>query len=174
MTSTSTSTSSSPAQDKLNAVEKIQMLPCTVPEAFQLFTERVGDWWPLGQMSVSAQMHGKAELCAIEPHVGGRFFERSDHGEEYEWGRILEWNSPQSLRFTFHPGRTAENETEVAIAFTQAGDEAQVKLNHDGWEKLGENAQTAREQYLGGWDIVFGACFGNFARGEISKKAGAA
>jgi len=156
---------------KLDPVVKTISVPCTVTEAFQFFTAGIHQWWPLGGFSVSAERRsGKAELCAFEPRVGGRIYERSDNGEEYEWGRVLEWNPPQSLRFTWYPARTAETAQEIEVTFAEEDAQTRITLMHSGWEKLGERAQTAREQYRKGWDTVFGECYGNFARAEQEKR----
>ena len=59
--------------------------------AFDLFTSRIGDWWPKGI--------GKAPHVAIvmEPRVGGRWFERDADGNETQWGKVLSWEPPARL-----------------------------------------------------------------------------
>jgi uncharacterized protein YndB with AHSA1/START domain len=145
-------------------------LPCAANEAFGLFTTNIHRWWPLNTHSVSAERgRGPGKFCAVEPQVGGRIYERSDQGEEYEWGRILQWNPPQSLRFSWYPARSPETAQEVEVTFVNEGTQARVTLTHSAWEKLGDRAHSARELYLTGWDRVFGECYGNFAQAECNK-----
>jgi uncharacterized protein YndB with AHSA1/START domain len=107
---------------KIDPVVKTICVPCTVVEAFQFFTTEIHQWWPLAGFSVCAERRsGNAEFCAIEPRVGGRLYERSDKGEEHEWGRILEWDPPNRLRFSWHPGRTGETGQQVEITFAKDG-----------------------------------------------------
>ena len=47
--------------------------------AFRVFTERIGDWWPLHQKSISVQDDGTGapETVIMEGSVGGRLYERT-------------------------------------------------------------------------------------------------
>ncbi|HEY2938122.1 MAG TPA: hypothetical protein VGJ25_16080, partial [Gaiellaceae bacterium] len=78
----------------------LRMVTVAVPveRAFEVFTRRVGDWWPL-------RTHG----CFEEETAGvsfesGRLVERSKTGEEAVWGEVLAWEPPGRIAFTWHPG----------------------------------------------------------------------
>jgi hypothetical protein len=43
----------------------------------------------------------------------------------------------------------------VEVAFSSAPESARVVLTHSGWEKLGANAQKARDSYNQGREGVF-------------------
>jgi hypothetical protein len=50
----------------------------TPEQAFEIFTARMGSWWPLEHYSV----HGtQAADCAIDPRLGGQVVETSNAGE---------------------------------------------------------------------------------------------
>jgi uncharacterized protein YndB with AHSA1/START domain len=119
--------------------------------AFELFTRRVGDWWPL-------HTHG----CFGEETAGvsferDRLVERSKAGEEAVWGEVLAWEPPVRIAFTWHPGY-AEGDplTEVEVRFRAQGASTVVELEHRGWERLGARAEEARASYEVGWPIVLG------------------
>ena len=124
-------------------------------EAFRVYTEGIGGWWPLETHSPSQ----KSETVIIEPRTGGRLYERTTDGEEVDWGEILVWDPPRRLVHSWHLGRSVA--TEVELRFTPQGDGTLVELAHSGWERHGEYAADLRAQYDSGWDFVFGERYGS-------------
>ncbi|BEP14912.1 hypothetical protein acdb102_32230 [Acidothermaceae bacterium B102] len=116
--------------------------------AFEVFTERVGLWWPMAEHSV----HGEGGSVAF---TDGTIVETSAAGEVLLWGTVTEWAPPTSLAFTWHPGRTADNPSSVTVTFTAAGDQTLVRLEHAGWEVYADPT-AAREEYGHGWPTVLG------------------
>ena len=55
------------------AVRKTVMVNAPVEHAFRVFTEEHGKWWPLDTHHVGKVA---AATAIIEPHVGGRRYER--------------------------------------------------------------------------------------------------
>jgi len=119
-------------------------------EAFRLFTEGIGEWWP----SDRGYSFGGNRLKAVclEPFAGGRFYERYTDGEEFEVGRVIACDPPQRIVFTWK-GRWSEP-TEVEVRFTPEGSTTRIELEHRGWERLGASAEQSRSSYLNGWPTV--------------------
>jgi uncharacterized protein YndB with AHSA1/START domain len=92
----------------------------------------------------------------LEGRIGGRFFERQEDGTEAVWGTVTAWEPPLRLAFTWHPGRAESTAQEVEVRFTPVDGGTRVELEHRGWEKLGERAEEARNEYDSGWDFVLG------------------
>jgi uncharacterized protein YndB with AHSA1/START domain len=137
-------------------VVKTLTVRCSPPHAFATFTERIADWWPLRTHSMGGE---RAESVRVEPGIDGRIVERLADGTETVWAHMLEWDPPQRLRFSWHPGRDCsrtqiDEATEVEVTFTGEGDGTRVELVHRGWERLGDRAVAARESYHTGWDPV--------------------
>lgn len=123
-------------------------------EAFRLFTEGIGEWWPLRSHSVFEQ---RATRVVLEPRLGGRVYEVADDGAESDWGRVLAWDPPSSFAISWHPGREPETATEVRVRFEANGSgRTAIDLVHSGWEVLGDAAAATRDNYDGGWDAVLG------------------
>lgn len=130
-------------------------------EAFRLFTTSMAQWWPLASHSVGGT---DAEWCGIEERVGGRVHERTTSGEEHDWGTVTIWQPPHRIAFTWHPGQPAEPHTEVEVRFAAIADGGtRVRLEHRNWEAIGDRAKEVHQNYVGGWDVVFGEHFGRFA-----------
>jgi len=125
-------------------------------EAFHVFTAGVARWWPLRTHSVS---RAHAVSCVIEPRPGGAVYEVQDNGERHPWGRVREWEPPQRLVLSWHPGRPAAVAQEVEIRFRAEGTGTRVELEHRGWARLGADATEARRSYEGGWRTVLGTHF---------------
>lgn len=123
----------------------------SVEDAFRIFTAEIGSWWPLATKSVGLE---RSEALVIECRAGGRVYERVSGGEEVDWGKILVWEPPQRLVFTWHPGRDEETAQEVEVTFAAAGPETRVVLEHRGWERLVEGADEIPAHYESGWDEV--------------------
>jgi uncharacterized protein YndB with AHSA1/START domain len=130
-----------------------------VERAFQVFTERIGEWWPLEAHGV---FEDKAETCVLEPKVGGRVYERSVAGEEADWATVLAYEPPRLLRLAWQPNPDRPAPTEVEITFTAQGPMTHVQLIHTGWDLLGEQGQEARDSYNNGWPTTLGRFAGMF------------
>jgi hypothetical protein len=74
------------------AVEVVRSVsvPLSQARTFELFTTRMTDFWPKG-------IHRQLEIAqvVVEPHTGGRWFERGLDGSECQWGRVAAWRPPR-------------------------------------------------------------------------------
>ena len=143
----------SPAAGKIAPVEKTVRVTLPVESAFELFTSGIASWWPYHTHSVGGQ---QVESCVLEGQVGGRIYEVNKDGSQADWGRVLVWEPPHRLVFSWHPGREADSAQQVSVQFTATSQGTQVDLVHTGWELLGEQAAALRESYVSGWDYVLG------------------
>lgn len=116
--------------------------------AFEVFTQKLGEWWPL-------HLHGvfddAAQTAIVEPRVGGRVYEVSRSGDESTWAEVTAYDPPRRLGLSWHPNPAATVATDVEITFEPDGDGTRVRLTHTGWERLGDIAAEARESYNEGW-----------------------
>ena len=121
--------------------------------AFEVFTQRLGDWWPGHHI-------GSEEPVAyvIEGGKGGRWYERSASGAECEWGRVLDWDPPRSLVLEWainaawqaDPARASE----VEVTFTEeAPGRTRVVLTHRHLDRAGDGWEQMRQAVSGdgGW-----------------------
>ncbi len=107
--------------------------------AFHVFTATIDTWWP-------HQYHiGQADVAEVvlEPKVGGRWYERGVDGSECDWGRVLEWEPPHRLVFTwqingewqFDPD--PRHASEIEVRFTADGPEqTTVEVEHRHFDRL--------------------------------------
>ena len=89
----------------------------------------------------------------MEPRLGGAVIEIAADGARHVWGEVLEWAPGAALRMTWHPGKMAEQGTQVRVTFAPDGDGCRVELTHSGWEALEDGAKM-RAGYNSGWDGV--------------------
>jgi uncharacterized protein YndB with AHSA1/START domain len=130
-----------------------------IEDAFDLFTRDVGSWWPLDKASFGGD---RASELHFEPFVGGRFYERYIDGEEHTGGRVLRWEPPKLLAYTWqHDDWSAPTEVEVRF-FEEGPSLTRVELEHRAWERLGLVADQMRDMYNNGWPAVM-TCFATFA-----------
>lgn len=136
-------------------VLRAAVVRCDADEAFAAFTDRIGAWWPLPTHGVFGDRAGGV---AFED---GLLVERSVDGEEVVWGRVLEWDPPHRLVVTWHPGRAADDASEVEVRFLPDDGGTRVELEHRGWERFGEDAVRRRRGYVG--PGTWGAVLEHFA-----------
>lgn len=127
--------------------------------AFDYFTRDIARWWPLRTHSV-----GEADAVGVrfEGRAGGRLIESLRDGSECVWGTIEAWEPGARLRFSWHPGRDASTAQTVDVTFVAQAGGTRVTLTHDGWERRGDDAAKARDNYVGGWKLVLGERFGGY------------
>jgi uncharacterized protein YndB with AHSA1/START domain len=121
-------------------------LACPPEHAFRVWAERTSLWWP-----ASHSVSGSPEAVVFEPCAGGRIYERAPGGEEHDWGRVLAWEPPSRLVYSWHLRQDAADATEVEITFAAAGEGTAVAIVHRGWERLGARGPSLRERNVRGW-----------------------
>lgn len=153
---------------KAAAVEPL-VFSATVPidpdAAFDLFTTRMGSWWPLIDHSIFTTA---AKTCVVETFAGGRVYEEANNGDINLWGQVLVAERPRRIVMTWHPGGGPP--TEVELTFAPAAKGTLVTLEHRKWEIFGEEAAAAREGYANGWPYVFGKRFVEAATAEGARR----
>jgi uncharacterized protein YndB with AHSA1/START domain len=141
----------------LGPLERIVTVQRPVTDAFAVFTRDFGKWWPLGKgFNVSG---AGVVSCTFEGRAEGAIFETSADGERVPWGRVVAWEPPVRVAFTWHPGRDAAVAQEVEVRFEAEGAGTRVTLVHRDWQKLGVDAAKARDSYEKGWGTVLAQHF---------------
>jgi hypothetical protein len=136
--------------------------------AFRRFTREFGAWWPWRTHSVGGS---RVRRVVLEPFVGGRIFEEHVDGRRFQWGRILEWEQPRSVKFTFHPSREPETAQEVEVRFEPVAAGTRVVLVASKWENWGKGAKGARRGYDVGWGYVLNVWAGRRNAGMATMDA---
>ncbi len=123
----------------------------SVEDAFRLFTEGIGKWWPLKEgFSFGRE---RAQDIFIEGRVGGRLCERFSDGTEFEVGRVTRYQPPHLVVFTWQPPEWEGGATEVEVRFRADGAGTKLELEHRGWAANEKAAKQAKD-YDGGWQVV--------------------
>ena len=124
------------------------VVAASVDRAFSVFTERLGDFKPAEHNLLAAPI---AETV-FEPRVGGHIYDRGTDGSECRWARVLVYEPPHRLVFSWDIGPTwqlesdPENASEVELRFIEETEgRTRVELEHrnidrhgPGWEAVAE------------------------------------
>lgn len=122
-------------------------LRCSASHAFSTWTERFGLWWPAGH-TVSGD---PAATVHLETRLGGRIYERTSDGRELDWGEVTSWEPPHRFGYVWHIRRTREAATDVLVRFDDEAGGCRVRIEHTGWERLGDEGPSWRDANRGGW-----------------------
>ena len=119
-----------------------------IDRAFRVFTDRFGDFKPPEHNLLGSPI---AETV-FEARVGGHIFDRGEDGTECHWARILAYEPPDRVVFSWDIGPTWQVEpdvdkaSEVEVRFHAAGpDRTRVELEHRHLDRHGP-----------GWEAVHG------------------
>jgi uncharacterized protein YndB with AHSA1/START domain len=127
-------------------------------KAFRLFTERFDEVKPHEHTLLDAPLASST----LEPEVGGWIVDRGTDGSECRWARVLTFDPPHRLVFSWRIGPDWRlvvddaNASEVEVTFTPAdGGGTRVVLEHrhldrhgPGWDSLPPALGNA-----GGWPL---------------------
>jgi uncharacterized protein YndB with AHSA1/START domain len=128
-----------------------------VEHAFRVFTEGIGTWWNPEHHILDAEL---AEMV-FEPRAGGYIIDRGVDGSECRWARVLAYDPPQRVRFSWdinlrwqletNPAKTSE----VEVTFTPDGPgRTRVVLTHRHLDRHGEGWEAMRDAVASGWSLV--------------------
>jgi uncharacterized protein YndB with AHSA1/START domain len=129
-----------------------------IERAFEVFTERMGTWWPPEHHILEADL---AEMV-VEPREGGRIYDRGVDGSECQWARVLAYEPPDRFVFSWDINLDWKIETdpekasEVEIRFVaESPDRTRVELEHRDLERHGEGWEKMRDAVGSpeGWQV---------------------
>ena len=137
------------------AIHRTVSVDCSVEHAFETFTDRIHEWWPLATHSIEVGETGSAPETVVFDGPGGRVYERTTKGEELEWARVTAFEPPHRLVLAWNPSREQDRpRTEIEVTFAEEDGKTRVDLEHRGWDQLGDKATEARDGYNQGWQTV--------------------
>jgi uncharacterized protein YndB with AHSA1/START domain len=147
MTTTQSATSVSTSVD----------VECPIARAFHLFTAEIGTWWDDDKHILEAPL---AEMI-FEPRVGGNIIDRGTDGSECRWARVLAYDPPHLVRFSWDINTQWQVETdpaktsEVEVTFTAtAPGRTHVVLTHRHLDRHGEGWEGMRDAVGSGWSLA--------------------
>jgi|SRR5271154_4763957 len=125
--------------------------------AFRVFTEGIGTWWDPGHHILRAEL---AEMI-FEPRVGGHIIDRGADGSECRWARVLAYDPPHRVCFSWDINLNWQLETdpakasEVEVTFTPADPaRTRVVLTHRHLDRHGDGWQGMRDAVREGWSLT--------------------
>ena len=127
----------------------------TPERAFDLFTNRMAEWWPAEHHLAGSPV----VAMTVEPRIGGRIYDSCEDGSESAWGQVTEWNPPAGFTFAWMISGTWQLETDVekasrvSVAFIADGDRTRVIVVHKDFWRLAEGGQGMADAVGGaeGW-----------------------
>jgi uncharacterized protein YndB with AHSA1/START domain len=138
------------------SVQSSIVVEAPMERAFSVFTEGIGSWFPTEYNLLDVEIAERV----FEPRVGGRIYDRGTDGSECHWARVLAYEPPERVVFSWDIGpqwqieTDAERTSEVEVRFMpEAPERTRVELEHrhldrhgDGWEGVRESVSSE-----GGW-----------------------
>jgi uncharacterized protein YndB with AHSA1/START domain len=130
------------------AVRRQIIVDATIEKAFAVFTKRFGDFKPPEHNLLAAPI---AETV-FEPRVGGHIYDRATDGSECRWARVLAYEPPDRVVFSWDISpqwqleSDPENASEVEVRFIAEGPErTRVELEHSNIDRHGPGWQAVAE-----------------------------
>ncbi|AFM19536.1 hypothetical protein Mycch_4841 [Mycolicibacterium chubuense NBB4] len=129
-----------------------------VERAFTVFTAQFGDFKPREHNLLPVPI---AETV-FEPRVGGRIYDVGADGSRCEWARVLHFEPPSRVVFSWDIGPTWQVEADVAktseveVRFiAEAPDRTRVELEHRHLDRHGEGWRSVADGVGGdaGWPL---------------------
>ncbi|HWG98504.1 MAG TPA: SRPBCC family protein [Pilimelia sp.] len=129
-----------------------------VARAFVLFTERFGDFKPREHNLLGVPI---AETV-FEPKVGGHIYDRGEDGSECRWARVLAYEPPHRVVFSWDISpqwrieAEPDNTSEVEVHFVaETPERTRVELEHRHLDRHGPGWESVRDGVAGdgGWPL---------------------
>jgi uncharacterized protein YndB with AHSA1/START domain len=145
-------------QAQATSVRSEIVVDAPIERAFAVFTEQFDRIKPREHNMLGVDI---AETV-FEPRVGGSIYDRGVDGSECRWARVLAYEPPERVVFSWDIGPTWQIETdpgrtsEVEVRFVvESPERTRVELEHrhidrhgDGWEGVREGVQADQ-----GWPL---------------------
>lgn len=135
-------------QTAATVVRKEIVVDVPIGKAFTVFTERFGDFKPPEHNLLAVPI----AATVFEARVGGHIYDRGEDGSECRWARVLVYEPPHRVVFSWDIGPTwqvetePDNTSEVEVRFTEESPQrTRIELEHrhldrhgPGWESVSD------------------------------------
>jgi uncharacterized protein YndB with AHSA1/START domain len=145
-------------QAATSVVRRQIVVNAPIEQAFTVFTERFGDFKPREHNLLQVPI---AETV-FEPRVGGHIYDRGVDGSECRWARILAFEPPTRVVFSWDIGPTWQLETELSLTsevevtfVVETPDQTRVELEHRHLDRHGPGWESVRDgvEDEAGWPL---------------------
>lgn len=142
-----------------------------IERAFTVFTERFGDFKPAEHNLLAVAI---AETV-FEPRVGGHIYDRGLDGSECRWARVLVYEPPDRVVFSWDIGpqwqleSDPENTSEVEVRFVaETPQRTRVELEHRNIDRHGPGWQAVSDGVAddAGWPLYLARYAALFSEGS--------
>ena len=145
-------------QTSQTSVRHSIVVEAPIETAFSVFTDDFGSFKPREHNMLSVDI----DETVFETHVGGNIYDRGVDGSECRWARVLAYEPPDRVVFSWDispqwhietdPGRTSE----VEVRFiAETPERTRVELEHRNLDRHGDGWEGVREGVGGdeGWPL---------------------
>jgi uncharacterized protein YndB with AHSA1/START domain len=129
-------------------VRRAIVVDAPVADAFATFTERFGDFKPREHNLLQSPII----QTVFEPRVGGHIYDRAEDGSECRWARVLVWEPPHRVVFSWDISprweiiTDPEQASEVEVTFAaEAPGRTRVELEHRNLDHHGPEWPSVRD-----------------------------
>ena len=139
-------------------VRREVVVDAPIERAFEVFTERFGDFKPKEHNLLGAPI----VETRFEPHVGGHIYDRAADGSECRWARVLAFEPPDRVVFSWDISpywqlETDEaNASEVEVRFiAETPERTRLELEHRNLDRHGPGWEGVRDGVAddAGWPL---------------------
>jgi uncharacterized protein YndB with AHSA1/START domain len=156
-------------QIEAEVVRKQVVVEAPIDRAFMVFTERFGDFKPLEHNLLGAPI----TETVFEPRVGGNIYDRAEDGSECRWARILAYDPPDLVVFSWDISPRWQLETDPELTsevevrfFAETPRRTRVELEHRHIDRHGPGWQAVREGVDEGWPLYLAQYAALFTEGR--------
>jgi len=145
-------------QAAATVVRRQIVVEAPIERAFTVFTQRFGDFKP-----PEHNLLGEAIAETVfEPRVGGHIYDRSVDGSECRWARVLAYEPPDRVVFSWDISpqwqieTVPENTSEIEVRFVaETPQRTRVELEHRNIDRHGPGWQAVNEGVAdeAGWSL---------------------
>ncbi len=157
------------SNDTIAVVRREVVVEASLDQAFAAFTERFGDFKPPEHNLLGVPI---AETV-FEPRVGGHIYDRGEDGSECRWARVLAYDPPERVVFSWDISpqwqleSEPENASEVEVRFVpETPQRTRVELEHRHIDRHGPGWPAVSDGVGGeaGWPLYLARYAALFTR----------
>ena len=135
------------------SVQSEIVVDAPIERAFTVFTEGIGSWFPAEYNLLGVDIAERV----FEPRVGGQVYDRGVDGSECQWARVLAYEPPDRVLFSWNISPQWQIETdpekssEVEVRFiAETPERTRVELEHRNLDRHGHGWESERDGVGGG------------------------